>query len=67
VDVLPDLDSMSDSFVSPLMQDAAEGSSGEPAGPRSFSAPRASETGGDFDPKEMAAAIQTILKRDQKG
>ncbi len=66
VDVLPDLDSMSDSFVSPLMEDATEGSSGEPAS-RSYSAPRAAETGGDFDPREMAAAIQTILKRDQKG
>jgi len=24
-------------------------------------------TSADFDPKEMAMAIQTILKRDQKG
>jgi hypothetical protein len=67
VDVLPDLDSMSDSFVSPLVEEATERSSAESFSPRLSSASRSSETGGDFDPREMAAAIQTILKRDQKG
>ena len=67
VDVLPDLDSMSDSFVSPLVDEATERSSGESIASRPSSVSRSSETGGDFDSREMAAAIRTILKRDQKG
>jgi hypothetical protein len=67
VDVLPDLESMTDSFVSPLVEEATERSSGESFPSRPSSTSRSSEIGGDFDPREMASAIQTILKRDQKG
>lgn len=64
VDVLPDLESMSDSFVAPL----GEASFAE-AGPSRAGGGGSSGGGasGDFDAREMAAAIQTILKREQKG
>lgn len=79
IDVLPDLESLSDSFISPLMDDTDHGEgndssisgtytkSGVPIS-GGFSGPGKTPKGGDsFDPHEMAAAIQTILKRDQKG
>ncbi len=63
VDVLPDLEGMSDSFVSPI---ADENAGSEPAGtPRKQRG--AGGDSGSFDSREMAAAIQTLLKRDQKG
>ncbi|WP_304221961.1 hypothetical protein [Gracilinema caldarium] len=65
VDELPDLERMSDAFVMPL----SEGSEvDEPSTVADISTP-ARKTGSSaaFDPKEMAMAIQTILKRDQKG
>jgi hypothetical protein len=67
VDVLPDLETMSDSFVSPLVEEAAERSASEPFQSKPSPTYHGAETGGDFDPREMASAIQTILKRDQKG
>jgi hypothetical protein len=69
IESLPDLDAMAGTFLS---SDAAGGE--EPASsPISSSAPgrpprtikgKGKEVGEDFNPKELASAIQTILKRD---
>jgi hypothetical protein len=61
VDVLPDLEAMSDAFLQPV-------SGGEPSGPvRTPSGNKPQTMEGDFNAKEMASAIQTILKREEKG
>jgi hypothetical protein len=62
VDVLPDLEAMSDTFLQPVS--GGEPSSG-PARTPSGNKPQTME--GDFNAKEMASAIQTILKREGKG
>jgi hypothetical protein len=62
VDVLPDLEGFADSFVNPISVDQTN----DRPEPRQVSS-SSSADGGRFDPKEMAMAIQTILKRDQKG
>ncbi len=71
VDVLPDLESLSDSFITPVNLDSgADGDSDAGTTPsRSAAGSGRSSSGGsaDFDAKEMAMAIQTILKRDGKG
>lgn len=67
VDALPDLESMSDSFISPIV---GEEERRDLAGPASSKSPGSSVSlgsGGTFDSRELASAIQTILKRDQKG
>ncbi|MFQ3547365.1 MAG: hypothetical protein SNJ56_03430 [Termitinemataceae bacterium] len=68
VDELPDLEGLSDAFVVPVtsvLEETSNDTSVSSPSPRS----RTGQTGqsGDFDPKEMAMAIQTLLKRDQKG
>jgi hypothetical protein len=71
VDVLPDLESLSDSFITPVNLDSGADGDSAPGTPPSRSASGSARTssGGsaDFDAKEMAMAIQTILKRDGKG
>ena len=79
IDVLPDLESLSDSFISPMMDDMDHGEgndtsisgtyakSGVPISGGSSGSGKTPKGGDSFDPHEMAAAIQTILKRDQKG
>jgi len=62
VDVLPDLESLSDSFISPITEVESEKGS-----VKTHSTAKAAVGGDTFDMKEMASAIQTILKRDQKG
>ncbi|GAB1484396.1 hypothetical protein MASR2M78_32140 [Treponema sp.] len=62
VDILPDLESLSDSFISPMIEADSEKSSVSPP-----TKSKAAVGGDTFDMKEMASAIQTILKRDQKG
>jgi hypothetical protein len=61
VDILPDLDTMAEAFIpavdSGQPQEASRPSSGN----------KPEKLDGDFNTKEMAAAIQTILKRDEKG
>jgi hypothetical protein len=64
VDELPDLEGMSDAFVMPI-SDFGEDS--ESADAKVSTPIKKAGTSADFDPKEMAMAIQTILKRDQKG
>jgi hypothetical protein len=62
VDDLPDLEGLSDAFVSPIDIDD------DVSGPAPVaSSPRREASSERFDSKEMAMAIQTILKRDQKG
>jgi hypothetical protein len=71
VDMLPDLDAMSGAFSS-----GAASSEGKAAGPGSPASSVGGGMGGrsrkqgldeDFNVKEMASAIQTILKRENKG
>jgi len=64
VDALPALDTFADSFISPIGVEDGEGSNRSPS---SLSGSAGTGAGGDFKAKEMAMAIQTILKRDQKG
>jgi hypothetical protein len=64
VESLPDLDALAGTFLSP---DAAGGEEGA-SSPRSHSGggtrSKGKDMGEDFNPKELASAIQTILKRD---
>jgi hypothetical protein len=73
VDMLPDLDAMSGAFSASPVPPGGE-AAGAPSPPGSFGgvgAPggRAGKQGLDenFNVKEMASAIQTILKRENKG
>jgi hypothetical protein len=61
VDILPDLESVSGVFLAPA------GEEGAPAPQRSAGGNKPENLDGDFNPKEMASAIQTILKRENKG
>ncbi|MDR0641094.1 MAG: hypothetical protein LBG07_01375 [Treponema sp.] len=67
IESLPDLDALAGSFLSPAAAGedsvlAGQGSSLRPAtGARSK---KSREVGEDFNPKEVASAIQTIIKRD---
>lgn len=71
VDVLPDLESLSDSFITPVTvdSDVDGGSDSRAASYRGGTGSSGTSLGGseEFDAKEMAMAIQTILKRDEKG
>ena len=79
IDVLPDLESLSDSFISPVTEGMDNGEdndtsmsgtytkSGVPISGGSRGSGKTPKGGDSFDPQEMAKAIQTILKRDQKG
>lgn len=67
VDALPDLESMSDSFISPIGEES-ENDDAKADTVSLYSGTKTSRSSdGSFDPREMASAIQTILKRDQKG
>lgn len=62
LDVLPDLDSLSDSFIAPIGDAQEDGDFAGRAGPSGGGG------GGEAgDAAVMAKAIQTILRRDQKG
>ena len=61
VDTLPDLDAMAEAFI-PAVDDGQSQEASRPSGGN-----RPEKLDGDFNTKEMAAAIQTILKRDEKG
>jgi hypothetical protein len=71
VDVLPDLESLSDAFASPIRsggEEADDSASRGFADAPSFSAPMRSEGSGlAVDPATAAAAMRTLLKRDLKG
>lgn len=61
LDVLPDMESLSDGF-SPGSAD----SKGAPSREFASSEPRVESRGGDTDPAVLAQAVRTILKRDQE-
>jgi hypothetical protein len=67
-EVLPDIDglteTMPESSADGLDVDAVEYESSEQRRPASSSR---KGMAGDFDPKELAQAIQTVLKKDEKG
>jgi hypothetical protein len=63
-DALPDLDSMAGSFV-PSAEEAAETTpDSAPHAPKRSGSGKGQSMGGDFNPKELASAIQTILSKD---
>lgn len=66
LDVLPDLESLSDSFSEPISP-ATVASGGEGGGYSDVSRSAAPAQGGDADPATLAQAVRTLLKRDQKG
>jgi hypothetical protein len=69
VDALPDLDSMSTAFL-PSSDDEDDEEEDEPAvrsAPSRNTATRSQFSSEDFNTKDMAQAIQTILKREDKG
>ena len=66
-EILPDMDSFTDipgSTSDLINTDSFAYDSREPRKP--LSASKKSEMGGDFNPKELAQAIQTVLKREEK-
>ena len=67
--ILPDMDNMSEDSSEDVVEMAEAAdlglNSSEPRRPKPSS--KKSELSGDFDPKELAQAIQTVLKRDDKG
>lgn len=71
VDVLPDLDSMSGAFSAGSVSKGGESAVGvSPGEPFDHAGKISSEKAGldgDFNVQEMASAIQTILKRENKG
>lgn len=66
VDELPDLESMADSFITPGVEEEEE-TSGSFRQESSGKGAKGKGVSDSFDPKEMAMAIQTLLKKDQKG
>jgi hypothetical protein len=68
VESLPDLDALAGSFLSPAAAGEEDpGSAGLGLSPRPAGEARSRKgknVGEDFNPKELASAIQTILKRD---
>jgi hypothetical protein len=67
VESLPDLDALAGSFLSPAAGEEDPGSAGLGSSPRPAGEARSRKgknMGEDFNPKELASAIQTILKRD---
>ncbi|MCX7025560.1 MAG: hypothetical protein NT080_13240 [Spirochaetes bacterium] len=67
LDVLPDLDAFASSFEGPngIVGESSGSSDGEGGLPAKRSSEHGAVSGGD--PVELASAIRTILKRDQKG
>ncbi|MEI6874492.1 MAG: hypothetical protein WCL50_05105 [Spirochaetota bacterium] len=65
LDILPDLDSLTDSFIAPDSPSSA-GISSSPRNTASKSSRKSSGTDG-ADPADLAKAVRTLLKRDQKG
>jgi hypothetical protein len=65
VDSLPDLDALAGAFLSPGAAETEEVDS-KPfsSGAREYRSKKGKDVGEDFNPKELASAIQTILKRD---
>ncbi|MDR2746602.1 MAG: hypothetical protein LBB77_04065 [Treponema sp.] len=67
IESLPDLDALAGSFLSPTAAgedsaSAGQGLSSRPAG--GARSKKGREVGEDFNPKELASAIQTIIKKD---
>jgi hypothetical protein len=67
IESLPDLDALAGSFLSPSAGGEDSVSAGQGLSPRPAGGARSKkgrEVGEDFNPKEVASAIQTIIKRD---
>ena len=69
VDFLPDLDSMAGAFLSQITgeeSDTTEYSVSTPS-PRPSSSNKTPEWAGDFNAKELAAGLRTVLKKEKEG
>ncbi len=68
VDVLPDLESLSDAFVAPepVSIEESDSSQGSSRGAES-SRPRAYSPNDGPDPKTLASAVRTMFNKDQEG
>ena len=68
-DTLPDMSDLGEGVLGDVSDmvgaNAINADSYEPRRPKSYS--KKSEIKGDFNPKELAQAIQTVLKREEKG
>jgi hypothetical protein len=65
VESLPDLDALAGSFLSPAAAGEDSVSAGQSTRPTGGArSKKGREVGEDFNPKEVASAIQTIIKRD---
>ncbi|MBL8965843.1 MAG: hypothetical protein JNG85_02470 [Spirochaetaceae bacterium] len=67
LDVLPDLESLSESFVSTPAYHEAGAAPGREDEDRGYASRSSKGGGGDSDPAVLAQAVRTLLKRDQKG
>lgn len=69
-EMLPDLDSMAGAFVSSFSSeepDATEYSVSTPIARKTSSQAKGSEWAGDFNAKDIAAGLRTVLKKDKEG
>jgi len=69
-EMLPDLDSMAGAFVSssaPEEPDTAEYPVSSPAAKKLSPRTKGSEWAGDFNAKDIAAGLRTVLKREKEG
>jgi hypothetical protein len=64
VESLPDLDALAGTFLSSGAAGDEEASAPSSTGVGEYRSKKGKEVGEDFNPKELASAIQTILKRD---
>jgi hypothetical protein len=64
VESLPDLDALAGTFLSSGAAGDEEASAPGSTGAGEYRSKKGKEVGEDFNPKELASAIQTILKRD---
>jgi hypothetical protein len=64
VESLPDLDALAGTFLSSGTTEEEAVSSPSSSGAGEYRSKKGKEVGEDFNPKELASAIQTILKRD---
>jgi hypothetical protein len=65
VDILPDLEDMAKAFLPLERADEEESDSEDASQKRPSTSGKGRSPAGDFNPKDMAQALQTILKRDE--
>jgi hypothetical protein len=64
VDVLPDLEDMAKAFLPSSEEEEEEPVSEEAPAKKPSKSGKGKSLAGDFNPKDIALALQTVLKRD---